>query len=254
MLVVGGTVACLALFWPWPVAVAAVAVLGTAGRGALRGHDDRAVARVEQAAVEGLGVVVAELRAGRPGDEALAAAGRHSDDPLVGGVLSRLARSLRLGDRLHGWYDADSAPSDTDPRMPLPAGAPSAARLGRVPRGLAHTDSSDWQARLVDGLRLSQSSGCALADVVAAVETDLAKRGRQRADVRAAAAGHRATVALLAGLPVLGLAMGSGIGAEPVRILTMTPIGNVLLLTGLGLELLGLAWSRQMTGRAMRDG
>jgi len=90
--------------------------------------------------------------------------------------------------------------------------------------------------------------------VIAAVEADLRGLGHRRADLRASAAGHRATVALLAGLPILGLAMGSGIGAEPLRILTTTPLGHVLLLSGLTLELLGLAWSRRLVGRALREG
>jgi tight adherence protein B len=93
-----------------------------------------------------------------------------------------------------------------------------------------------------------------LADVVATVESDLVSCGAQRADLRATAAGHRATVALLAGLPILGLAMGSGIGAEPVRILTSTTIGHVLLVAGVALELLGLGWSSRLTRRALDQG
>lgn len=249
----GAAVAVLAQIWSWPVAMVAVAVAVTAGRALLRARYERAVVRADQAAVEGLGVLVAELRAGRSGGEALAVAGRHCGHPVVGAELSRLGRSVRLGDRLAGGADSDQAPATPEATSsPGRAAVMERFRRGSVGRGPANR--SEWRARLVDGLRLSQASGCALADVVAAVESDLASRGHQRADLRAAAAGHRATVALLAGLPILGLAMGSGIGAEPVEVLTSTPIGHVLLLTGVALELLGLAWSRGITGRAIRDG
>ena len=254
-LVAVGAVGALAQVWPWPVAAVVIVVGGTVGAAMVRGFTERAVLRQEQAAVEGLGVLVAELRAGRAPDAALAAAGRHCGHPVVGALLSRLGRSLRLGDRLEGWMDADERePLSTDERAATLAvgGTVAAAPSGRSSAS-AYDGGSRWQTRLLSGVRLSQQTGCALADVLAAVESDLTRRGHQRADVRATAAGHRATVALLAGLPVLGLAMGSGIGAEPVRILTTTTIGHVLLATGMALELLGLAWSRSLTGRVLRE-
>lgn len=242
-----GAVGGLTQIWPVPVAAVVIAIAATVGAALVRARRERAVVREDQAAVEGLGILVAELHAGRPPDDALAAAGRHCGHSMVGALLSRLGRSLRLGDRWDGWMDADErAPPAAAERMVLLA--------ARRPAAVVGADHPRWLIRLSAGLRLSQRTGCALADVVAAVESDLARRGQQRADVRATAAGHRATVALLAGLPVLGLAMGSGIGAEPVRILTTTTIGQILLVAGVALELLGLAWSRQLTGRALREG
>jgi len=214
-------VAALARVWPLAVVVVVVGVAGTLVMALVRGFRDRAALREERAAVEGLGILVAELRAGRPADDALATSARHCGHPVVGELLSRLGRSLRLGDRLATWNAVEG---------------------------------SRWQTRLIAGIRLSQLTGCALADVLATVESDLARHGSQRAELHATAAGHRATVALLAGLPILGLAMGSGIGAEPVRILTSTTVGHILLVVGVGLELLGLAWSRRMTSRALREG
>lgn len=213
-------VVLLGQVWPLAVALAAVAVSVSAVGSVVRGRGERAGAREEQAAVEGLGILVAELRAGREPGEALMTAGRHCGHPRVGPLLGELGRSLRLGAR---------------PAQPVESSPPR------------------WQVRLLAGIGLSQRAGCALADVLAAVESDLVSRTQQRAELRANAAGHRATVALLAGLPVLGLAMGSGIGAEPVLILTSTTIGHVVLLTGVALELLGLAWSRRLTGRALHE-
>lgn len=239
-------VGALARVWPLPVAVVVIAVVAAAGTAVSRGRRERAAVRAEQAAVEGLGILVAELRAGRPPDDAFATAGRHCGHPMVGALLGRLGRSLRLGDWLAVWEGGDEGPPDTAAGWPV-------SRIARSKREVASADCPRWQARLIAGARLSQRTGCGLAEVVAAVESDLARHGNQRAELRATAAGHRATVALLAGLPILGLAMGSGIGAEPVRILTTTGIGQVLLVGGVALELLGLAWSRRMSRRAIRE-
>ena len=59
-------------------------------------------------------------------------------------------------------------------------------------------------------------------------------------------------VPLLAGLPLLALAMGSGIGADPWAVLTTTATGQVLLLLGVALEAAGLAWSARLVRRALR--
>jgi tight adherence protein B len=98
----------------------------------------------------------------------------------------------------------------------------------------------------------SSRTGCSLAAVVAAVEDDLRARHRQRLELRSATAAPRASALLLAGLPVLGLAMGSGVGADPWAVLTTTGTGQVLLVSGVTLELAGVAWSRRLLDRALR--
>ena len=53
-------------------------------------------------------------------------------------------------------------------------------------------------------------------------------------------------------LPVLGLLMGSGVGADPWRVLTTTGTGQVLLVGGVALEAAGLVWSHRLVERALR--
>jgi tight adherence protein B len=55
---------------------------------------------------------------------------------------------------------------------------------------------------------------------------------------------------VLAGLPVLGLLMGSGVGARPWSVLTTTAAGQVLLVVGVLLELAGIAWTGRLARRA----
>jgi tight adherence protein B len=87
--------------------------------------------------------------------------------------------------------------------------------------------------------------------VAGAVEDDLRSRLRHQQDLRTAVAAPQASAILLAALPLLALAMGSGIGADPWGVLTTTPVGNLLLVLGVGLETAGLAWSSRLVRHAL---
>jgi tight adherence protein B len=166
---------------------------------------------------DGLAALGAELRAGRPPEDAARRAAAASGRP-------RCARELvRAVDPLAG------------PPAPLPEG-PFAEAVGRI--------------RVAAGL--SRRTGSSLATVIGAVEEDLRVRLGHGRELRSLTAGPRASVALLAGLPVLGLAMGSGVGADPWRILTATGTGELLLVLGIALELTGIAWAAGLTTRALR--
>jgi tight adherence protein B len=126
----------------------------------------------------------------------------------------------------------------------------------RAPGGVGpgHRDPGVRSAleRVAAGASLSARTGCSLAAVLTAVEDDLRARSRHRLELRASTAGPRAGAAVLAGLPVLGLVMGSGVGADPWRVLTTTSAGQVLLVAGAVLEAAGVCWSRWLIGRAVR--
>ena len=165
---------------------------------------------------EALIALGAELRGGRSLDEATRAAVAACADDDSGRALARAVRSPEEG-----------AGDDT-------------GELGRA------------LGRVAAAARLSARTGCSLAAVVGAVEDDLRARSRQRLELRSATAGSQASAALLAGLPVLGLVMGGGVGADPWRVLTTTLTGQVLLVAGVGLEVAGLAWSTRLVRRAVR--
>jgi tight adherence protein B len=191
-----------------------VAAAARAFRGTRRSAAER---RRVQAVAEGLGVLAAELRAGRSVEEAAAAAEAGCPDVGAGAALARV---LRLG--------------------------------GGPPPGAGPPDEvADVLARIAAAVRLSARTGCSLAGVAAAVEDDLRARDRAETELRAAVAGPRASAAVLAGLPVLGLLMGSGVGADPWRVLTTTGTGNALLVGGVALELAGVAWSGRLVRRAV---
>jgi tight adherence protein B len=191
----------------------AAAFVGTRSWLSARG-DRRADGRLRSLA-DGLGALAADLRGGRSLEAAVDAAAVACADDECG-------RALRTALRAPGAPPAGSA----DPVL------------------------ADAFARIGAAVVLSTRTGCSLASVAAAVEDDLRARHRLRLELRAATAAPRASAALLAGLPLLGLAMGSGIGAGPWGVLTGTGVGQILLVAGVGLEAAGLAWSRRLIARA----
>ena len=225
----GLTIAPRAL--PWLAAVVALAAgvvlstplvaLLTGGCAAVgtRAWNRRRRSADEDAALEtlpdALAALAAELRSGRSLQEAIQTAAAGCADDSRGRLLVESIRG------------------------PAASSPPSA---GELPRALS---------RLSSAVALSARTGCSLAAVVGAVEDDLRARHRHRLDLRSATAGPRASAALLAGLPLLGLAMGSGVGADPWRVLTATGTGQMLLVVGVALEVAGMAWCSRLVRGAL---
>ncbi len=64
--------------------------------------------------------------------------------------------------------------------------------------------------------------------------------------------GPRATAAVLAGLPVAGIALGQLIGARPLAFLCGVGAGGWLLVIGVLLACAGLMWSDRIAERVLR--
>jgi tight adherence protein B len=195
-------VAALGLVAGGPVAAVVVAGYGAMVSRALADRERRRVARQARArALDALGVLAAELRAGLP--------------PVA-------AEASVVGFALRG--------------APLVAASPH--------DGPAPTDS--LAARAAAAVSLAESTGAPLADLLERMEADARASDRAAAVAHAQSAGARATAWLLAGLPVAGLALGYGIGADPLRVLLHTPVGAGCALAAMALQLAGLAWSNRL--------
>ena len=99
-----------------------------------------------------------------------------------------------------------------------------------------------WE-RLAVCWQLAQSHGLAIATLMRAAQHDIVERERFRVRVDAGLAGARTTAAVLAGMPLLGIALGQAIGADPLAFLFSGGAGGVLLVIGITLSCLGLCWS-----------
>ncbi|MGA5420547.1 type II secretion system F family protein [Streptomyces lavendulocolor] len=130
----------------------------------------------------------------------------------------------------------------------------AAARFGGdVPEALrsaAREDGAEGLAGLAACWQVAVDGGAGLAAGVDRLEAALRERRDQRERLRAQMAGAWATVGLLALLPVVALAMGWALGADPLRVLFHTPAGLCCLAVGGLLEAVGLWWA----GRVVRAG
>ncbi|MFB6820297.1 type II secretion system F family protein [Streptomyces virginiae] len=131
----------------------------------------------------------------------------------------------------------------------------AAAFGGDVPGALrqaAREPGAEGLAGMAACWRVSVDGGAGLAAGLERLEGALrAERDRQDS-LRAQLAGARSTVLVLALLPLVGLLIGTGLGADPLRVLLHTPMGWGCLLAGGVLEALGLLWCRRIVKAAER--
>lgn len=133
-------------------------------------------------------------------------------------------------------------------------GVAARARLGAdVVAGLRSAARSSAQPtqwyRLAACWQLAAEHGLAIATLMRTAQRDIVERQRFSSRVDSAMAGARATAAILAGLPVLGVLLGQLIGARPLSFLLGGHAGGWLLVVGSVLTCTGLLWSdRIITG------
>lgn len=219
----GCAVACvtamLAAVLPVTTMLAAAALTATLGMRRRRRTRRRHAAAEASALQTALDVLVGELRVGAHPVRAFDVAAAETDQPSVGAGLRTVAAHARLG--------AD-----------VPAGLGSVARSSSLP--------AQWE-RLAVYWQLACEHGLAISTLMHAAQRDIAERQRFSAQIDAGMAGARASAAILAALPVLGVLLGQLIGAEPFSFLLGG--GGALLLTGVLLVCAGLVWSDRITGR-----
>ena len=215
----------IALAWlvPIPVAVAAGAMVGTV---ALRRHRRAMQGRraAESVALQSaLEVLVGELRVGAHPVAAFSVAAQEVAGPVADGMRAVAARA-RLG------ADVAAGLDDVAVASPLPM---------------------HWH-RLAVCWRLAEARGLAVATLMQTAAQDIVERERFSARVTAAMAGARTTAAMLAGLPVIGIALGQMIGAEPVAFLLAPGVGGWLLVIGVLLACAGLLWSDRIVAGVLK--
>ena len=102
-------------------------------------------------------------------------------------------------------------------------------------------------------LEISSNSGSSIYDALTQVGQALMNRRALEQLISTELASTKATVFVLAGLPVMGLGMGLILGADSISWLLGTAAGRVCLLFGLGLEVVGWRWIKRLLNRALAD-
>jgi tight adherence protein B len=176
---------------------------------------------------------------------------RAADEKALNAALGLICAELAAGSR------TDHA---------LLAAADVAGRFDAAFRAAAHAveEASDPATALVSvaagselrpvaaALEVAVRTGAPVAAVLDRARSDVADRMTIARDLAAAVSGARASAALLAVLPGLGVAMGAGLGAAPLRVLFGTSVGHSVLATGAVLTAVGVLWMERLISGAER--
>lgn len=198
----------------------ALVVLGSAaGVGMLVGRSRRARAseRRQLQVVEVAEALAGELRAGQP--------------PLVG-----------LEHCVEVWPAFGAVVSTAQ----LGADVPSALRR------LAERPGAEGLREVASAWQVSERSGAGLATALSQVADSARTRQAARHLVRGELASAQATARLVAGLPVVSLAMSAGIGGDPWHFLFATAPGLACLALGVLLAFAGLVWIDAIAAGVLR--
>jgi tight adherence protein B len=176
----------------------------------------RARRSVAEATEECVLILAAEMAAGRSAGEALAAAGS------VGPVeVAEAAAVAGLG-------------GDPVPVLCDGAQRHGAAALRQV--------AAAWQ--------LASATGAPLAELLGRVTQVVRDEAATAREVEEQLAPVRATGRVLAGLPLMGVVIGAGVGVDVPSLLLLTTWGQLCLLTALGLVAAGLTVIDRIGSRA----
>ena len=108
---------------------------------------------------------------------------------------------------------------------------------------------AEIRARLTAGWELASRQGLAITPMIDTVVLDASERLTADSERAGQVAGPRVSGYVMAALPLLGLLLGAGMGADPVQVLAHSGIGNVLLVVGVMLTCAGLLWSARIVRR-----
>ena len=208
-----------------------------------------ATAMVSPAAAFAVGLVAAVI--GRRRRRRMRGRQQYSEGQAMAAALEILVGELRIGAHPLRAFTVAAAESVGDVGASLRAVATRAELGADVAVGLrsaaGRSSVPAYWDRLAVCWQLAAEHGLPMSSLMRTAHCDIVGRQRFAGRVQAGLAGARATAAILAGLPFLGVALGEVIGAHPVQFLLSG--GGWLLVVGIGLVGVGATWSDHIIDR-----
>jgi tight adherence protein B len=161
-----------------------------------------------------------------------------------------LASGLRVGQPPHRVLDRAAADVSA-----LRAAATAARLGGDVPaalRSAAQPEGAEGLAAVAAAWTVADRSGAGPAEVLSRIAGVVRAEAEHRRQVDVALGTSRSTARLLAVLPLLGVALGSGIDAHPLDVLFGSPLGAWCLLIGTALAGAGQLWVERLAVGGVR--
>ncbi|WP_432928725.1 type II secretion system F family protein [Microbispora sp. CA-135349] len=185
----------------------------------------------------------------RPRPGATAAAWRAASIELCQSLAAELSAGRPPGDALARAVSSISPP-DPVALAPVVVAARDGGDVAAALLSAAPARGGEGLVRLAACWRVSVTVGGGLTALVERVCASLREEQAHREEVTAQLSGPRATARMLAGLPVLGLLMGAGLGMNPLAFLLGGPAGLACLVVGLALDAAGVWWTHRLVTRA----
>jgi tight adherence protein B len=176
-------------------------------------------------------------------------------------AVARRVEVIELCQALCAELLAGSTPRDALARAGRAIETPSALELASLAsiddlpaalRAAAKQPGAEALASVAACWQVAEHQGGGLAPALRRLTDSLRAEEALRREIASQLAGARATARLLAGLPALGLLLGSGLGGRPVDILLHTPQGVACLVAGVSLQVAGVWWVDRIAAAAER--
>lgn len=178
---------------------------------------------------------------------------RAREREVIADFLGHMLADLRAGATIaHACHHAASrvpTSSPPDVRIAITRADAYVRRGGSGATAFLDAEAEELR-RLGNVWALAENHGIPLATLLEKARDRIDTAQRHRAATQSSLAGPQSTALVLAVLPVAGIGMGMLMGANPVKFLTTTSLGGVLLLVGTALTCTGILISHVIVARA----
>lgn len=178
---------------------------------------------------------------------------RRVPQPDLGVLVAETATRLRAGaNPSEAWRRTlERAGISGDERELDAAGVPPGLRrLGRRRAGRRTSEIQVALASTVALCRLSYFSGAPMAEVLDSCAEGITEAAEAASARKVALAGPQTSAQMIAWMPLIGLVLGSALGAEPLGFLLGTWGGRGVLGLACILEIAGIVWVRRLSAAA----